>query len=227
MRHLDPGPPSDEIRFHLREIEADLTIMAADLAAAAEMNSYRRLEKAINGVLAGLEHDVQEHGQKLRALLHSPAIQPRELCWAEESQQSSADTSPAQASQALQREYRVLVTTIATAHRYIQEAARALDQQDRGLAALTEKAITQLEMARPTAEGAAKHTRLLADLQNPTAAAWRAEQEVRSTPVREAEHAAARTLTMCPECGSSLGPDDRTFTGSFCENCGTRWNLPH
>jgi hypothetical protein len=43
-------------------------------------------------------------------------------------------------------------------------------------------------------------------------------------PKRELSHPDARALTACPFCGAALGQDDRTFTGSFCEACGTRWS---
>lgn len=44
-----------------------------------------------------------------------------------------------------------------------------------------------------------------------------------ATPLREENHPLARSIGFCPNCGASLTSDDRTFNGSYCENCRTRW----
>lgn len=44
-----------------------------------------------------------------------------------------------------------------------------------------------------------------------------------ATPLTVGSRSDARELTVCPTCRSALGPDDRTFTGTFCEVCRTRW----
>jgi predicted amidophosphoribosyltransferase len=44
-----------------------------------------------------------------------------------------------------------------------------------------------------------------------------------ATPLHEENHPLGRSLEVCPNCGASLTSDDRTFNGSYCENCRTRW----
>ena len=46
-----------------------------------------------------------------------------------------------------------------------------------------------------------------------------------ATPLRYRRHPRARELEACPHCAAPLEPGDRTFTGSYCENCRTRWDL--
>ena len=45
-----------------------------------------------------------------------------------------------------------------------------------------------------------------------------------STPLNENYHPDARRLDFCPNCGAKLTGDDRTFHGSYCEECRTAWS---
>lgn len=63
-------------------------------------------------------------------------------------------------------------------------------------------------------------------LSDPEAAAAEARDEELATPLREMSIEGARELQTCPHCGAPLGPGDRTFTGSFCENCRTKYVEP-
>lgn len=228
MAGLENKEESDDIRFHLREITADLALMAGSLAKTRETDSAARLENIMNDLLVGLEHDLDHHGLQLRMLLPSPSSQrPMPERAGEAGRQApSADADVETSRKLLQQEYSELESRISSAYQRIQAAAEAANQRSPDLATLVEGALAELETALDIAGRAAARARLLADRENPVAAARRAEQEAWAVPVREVEHPAARTLTTCPSCGASLGSDDRTFTGSFCENCGTRWNLP-
>jgi hypothetical protein len=47
-----------------------------------------------------------------------------------------------------------------------------------------------------------------------------------ATPLQEEYHPSARSLDSCIpciRCGAKLTADDRTFDGSYCESCRTRW----
>jgi len=228
MTDLDNKESSEEVRFHLREITADLALMVEALANTSETDSAARLEKIMNDLLVGLEHDLDHHGLQLRMLLLSPSSWRLEPERAEEAgrRAPAADEQVEASRELLQHEYSVLKSRISSAYQRIQAAAQAADQQSPDLTAAIDGALTELETALDTVGRATARAGLLADLEDPMAAARRAEEEAWANPVREAEHPAARSLTACPMCGAPLGSDDRTFTGSFCENCGTRWNLP-
>lgn len=45
-----------------------------------------------------------------------------------------------------------------------------------------------------------------------------------STPLNENYHPDARTLDFCPNCGAKLTGEDRTFNGSYCEECRKAWS---
>ncbi len=57
---------------------------------------------------------------------------------------------------------------------------------------------------------------------DPEAAADEDRADELATPLRELVLADARTLENCPHCGARLTTEDRTFDGSYCENCRTR-----
>jgi len=61
---------------------------------------------------------------------------------------------------------------------------------------------------------------------DPDAAAAEARDQELATPLREISLEGARSLQTCPHCGAPLGRGDRTFTGSYCENCRTRYFEP-
>jgi hypothetical protein len=61
---------------------------------------------------------------------------------------------------------------------------------------------------------------------NPQIAKEDEEWNILYTPLREQIHPFARSLDICLNCGAVLTNEDRTFIGSYCKNCRTRWDEP-
>jgi len=58
---------------------------------------------------------------------------------------------------------------------------------------------------------------------DPLKAAQEDYLQLLATPLQEEYHPSARSLDSCIRCGAKLTADDRTFDGSYCESCRTRW----
>lgn len=61
---------------------------------------------------------------------------------------------------------------------------------------------------------------------DPFAAMQEEADHLVSVPQQIRPHPGARALDTCPSCDSPLGSGDRTWTGSYCEVCRTRWVDP-
>ncbi|MEQ1571483.1 MAG: hypothetical protein ABMA64_38000 [Myxococcota bacterium] len=99
-----------------------------------------------------------------------------------------------------------------------RRAARALDPAPEAGAALVPLAHA---VADALAAAVVAHHRL-----DPFAEMDEEDAERSAVPDQVTARADARALVQCPTCGSPLGRDDRTATGTYCEVCRTRWIEP-
>lgn len=159
-------------------------------------------------MLAAADHVATHHAQ---ALLGEPDVES--TVW---DLPPSSETEPTR-----------LATEIAQALEEIRAGAtHALDLVGRtatdevALAHDLRAALVQLMNA--TARGFRLSQRLVR-LEHPEIAEGEARNQELDTPLRTQVRPDARTLQTCPRCGASLGRDDRTHTGSYCEACRTLW----
>jgi hypothetical protein len=235
-------PAMGELRFHLRELHWDLTGLVARLRELLarptdDAAATRRLRQELGVVVAAIEHDAQHHAPRaleliraFGALFPDPEV-PRPDNSAPDERGDGRDPDLAseatgQLASALQQVLRGLEEALATVDR-----AAAMSGAKPGAVETIQGSLTDVVQvlgvqSAPAAMRALDLAVSLHRLLDPEAAAEEDRLEELETPLREIPHREARTLARCPRCGAPRSEGDRTFDGSFCEACRTRWYEP-
>lgn len=226
-----------ELRFHLRSLQHDLAASITRLQAclplpATEPAAMWRLRETIADATSAIEHDARHHIQRAVALVftvsgegdhHAVEIEPAVT----PSLTSDSGPLPEDARDQLAEELGVAVAALARARAAVVEIAAT-----RGIDAaslrprVTRIAETLLRVAWPAALRCLALAQALHRAADPTAAAAEDRAGELATPLHEVALVGARALEICPRCGAPLTAEDRTFDGSCCENCRTRFLEP-
>jgi hypothetical protein len=224
-----------ELRFHLRSLQQDIATTIARLETclpvpALEPAAMWQLREAVAEATAAIAHDARHHVQRTLALASvdrgrddresvedEPAVTPSLTTGL------GVDDIRAQ----LAKELGVTLAALARTQAIIVELATT---QDGEVASLRPRAIvafeTMLGVAWPAAQRCLALAHALHHAADPAAAAAEAGEDELTTPLNEVSLDGARALDICPRCGAPLTGDDRTFDGSYCESCRTRFFEP-
>ncbi|GEM_PF-2114656 len=205
------GLIASEIRFHKSQIRSHLRTELAELQGVPPGADERVRERALADMLAAADHVATHHAQ---ALLGEPDAES--TVW---------DTPP---SSEVDRTR--IAAEIAQALQEIRAGGtKALDLVGRTEPAATDEVALAhdiraalVHLMNATAKGFRLSQRLVR-LEHPEIAEEEARNQELDTPLRTLVRPDARALQTCPHCGASLGSDDRTYTGSYCEACRTLW----
>lgn len=190
---------SDDREFHLRALRSALATAIAATEACRSADPA-----ALRARLASLESlVVVDLGGHVRSV-----VDPRPA--------SATASSPAPSDdphQQLAAQLDTLATALAAAAALVAVPAPVLDALD----------VLIAQQAVPAVRAALTLAVALHRAADPLAAAAADQADELATPLREVTIAAARALVVCPHCDAALGRDDRTFGGSYCEACRTRF----
>lgn len=226
-----------ELRFHVRSLQHDLAATIASLETclplpAKDAAAMWRLRQTIADATAAIEHDARHHVQRALDLVsavsdgadHSPVevdpVPTPSITFA---------TAPAldDARDQLATDLGVALAVLTRVQTSIAEVAMLRGNDATSLRPrVTSAADTLQRVAWPAALRCLALAQALHHAADPDAAATEARAEELATPVCEMALDGARSLDTCPRCGAPLTADDRTFDGSYCENCRTRFFEP-
>jgi hypothetical protein len=233
LADLPDGEPARELRFHLRSLARDLASSGDGVRAllplpASEPRAMWQVRDGLAGIAAALEHDARHHAARAAALASllvgdAPPADDREP---EPEPDDEAPRALPAAPDQLAADLGALAASLARAGRIVDDVAAVRGdpaQLRRPLATLVAELAT---VAWPLAARSLGLARALHRTADPAAAADDDRRDDDSTPLREVADEHARELAICPHCGARLGAGDRTFDGSYCETCRTRYYLP-
>jgi hypothetical protein len=199
--------------------------------------SAGHLRQELGIVAAAVEHDAQHHAPRaleLARTLGTPPPEPK-LSNLDHStvglrsvgrDAELASEARSQLASAMQQLLHGLEEALAT----VDRAAMVSGAGQRVVEAIQGALVDVVRIlgvrCAPEAECALELAVHLHRMLDPEAAADEDRLKELATTLRELPHAEARTLARCPQCGAPLTDGDRTFDGSLCETCGTRWYLP-
>lgn len=223
-----------ELRFHLRSLQHDVAATIARLETclpvpALEPAAMWRIREIVEDAAAAIEHDARLHAQRALELVSAdPAGADRPSVEIE-----SAVTPPLMVAAVpgaddtrvqLAKELGVALAALARAGTIIVEVAATRGNETASLRPrLTATAETLQSIAWPATLRSLALARALHHAADPAAAAAEARADELATPLNEIALDGARALASCPRCGAPLTSDDRTFDGSYCENCRSRF----
>ncbi|WNZ26894.1 hypothetical protein HJG54_34270 [Leptolyngbya sp. NK1-12] len=234
-----PGLPNtkafNDLRFQIKALRSELMNLGQEVEELARRRfctpeDFLSLRYQLSSISAGLEHVVSFHYAELLRLIAQLFNEQALLAESERLSQVEIDWDVRDASACLDRLHKnlqQLATTLQVARNELQQLAQHPDPESQGvkplaprLARLTEMLVNQGLLACQTLLGQAVQFHRDAD---PVAAAAEDYWAIVDTPLREEHHPAALQLAYCPYCGAKLTSEDRSFDGSYCENCRTRW----
>lgn len=211
-----------EFAFHLREMRADLRAAATSLRSAADTAATGDSIVHLLDARSCVEHDLDHHLPALLALLPAalPAGVPGGTGAVSLAEPPATGNAPERAISAVRRAEEEL-DAFEGEHAGFAAAptATSVPAAVERLRAALDLALVAIDLWYDRADDAASRA-------DPARVEARRADEALSTPECELPLAGARTLVACPRCGLSLTGGDRTFDGSFCEACGTRWVDP-
>jgi hypothetical protein len=234
-----------DLRFHLKEIRRDLStlttqIEALSAAVSDEPQVIWRVRDGLASAVCGIEHDVCHHlaealklgGQVLEMPVLEKAGQElasleMELFGNNESVLGSGQVNNDRLI-SLRTELQALASDLSAAQQEAEQVTRlqggnpiGSEQLGRGLLQLAE-----VLSKRALPQSQRTHTQVvqLSRTADPDAAAEEDQWQTLATPLKEEYHPLARSLNRCPQCDATLTSEDRTFDGSYCESCRTRWS---
>jgi hypothetical protein len=229
---LPDSEPVRELRFHLRSLQHDLAASITALQTclplpAMEPAAMWQLRETVADAAAAIEHDAQHHIQRAVTLVFEPGdanqaaeIEPR----ATPSLPDDAGRSPDDAREQLAEELGIALAALARARAAVVEiAATRGNDVARLRPRMSSIAETLSRVAWPAALRCLALAQALHRAADPAAAAAEDRADELATPLRELTLVGARALEICPRCGAPLTAEDRTFDGSFCENCRSRF----
>jgi hypothetical protein len=238
----------EDMRFHIRELTRDLrtvlekveSLTKKTLSDSGEIFAFRNEFEGIHSLLV---HITSHHASELFRLVHqtlnhsSQSILAEAFSEVEEnaytaleqfSLPNSADS--VDFNQFLNTEICSLLSTLSETQQQIEHIsnvqASTLNWEEvleRGVAQFSK---TLLNCVIPQSQIILAQTVRLHYLADSTAAKQDEEWQILATPLYEDTHPHAHELDLCPRCGATLTSDDRTYDGSYCESCRTRWSQP-
>ncbi|WP_020641853.1 hypothetical protein [Amycolatopsis balhimycina] len=192
------------LRFHVREVAADLALAAGALEQAARIIPDRpgvtaaRLSEAISLLRHDLDHHIPEIGRIVGA---STPGKP------------AATTEPVDTA-AISTELTALAARL---------RAISVNSELPELSGPISRLWSSVKAALLQLSSLEKSVAQAADDFDADAARRRRDDELLAVPERTLTHKNPRALATCPHCGAALTSDDRTRDGAYCENCRTRW----
>jgi hypothetical protein len=223
-----------ELRFHLRSLQQDLAASIARLELclplpAMEPATAWRLRETVATATAAIEHDARHHVQRALDLVsvvsggadHAPLeVEPAVM----PSLTAPVDPVSGATRDQLERALGDALAALARAQAIIVEIAATQGDDAATLRARVSIAAETLwRVAWPAAQRCLALAQVLHHAADPAAASDEARADELATPLREVAIDAARSLSSCPRCGAPLAAEDRTFDGSYCESCRTRF----
>jgi hypothetical protein len=234
---LPDREPVRELRFHLRSLQHDLAASITRLQTclplpAAEPAAMWRLRETVADAASAIEHDARHHAQQAVALLFAVSGEGDHDAVEIESEVTpafacDAGPLPDDARDRLTEELRVTLAALEPARAAVIEIAATRGGNAASLRPRVRSiAETLWRVAWPAALRCLALAQSLHRAADPTAAAAEDRADELATPLRELVLVGARALEICPRCGAQLTAEDRTFDGSYCENCRTRFLEP-
>lgn len=238
---LPDSADARELRFHLRSLQPDLAATAASLKAylplpAGEPDAMWQLRGTLTSATAAIEHNAEHHAPRVLELMYALAGEEhRERPPGESVPRSQAGEGDDPFSSPLVEVMRAQLTgELGVVMLALDEAQTLLVElmakRGSNVVVWRDLADRLVGMLRDVASPAVSRCLTLAvalhHIADPDAAAAEARDQELATPLREISLEGARSLQTCPHCGAPLGRGDRTFTGSYCENCRTRYFEP-
>ena len=225
-----------DLRFHLQELHWDLKSLVKEVESLspAVPNSavaLRSIRYGLPGVTGGIEHDASYHLAEALKLtgnsLEKPSLSDLGEQLATQKMDWDADLSvPPQEENtdnplALHQGIQKLAWLLRLALEEADKAAFGNSQElEKGLEKLAKLLGSQAWCLVENLYPPAYRLHRAAD---PVQAAEDDHWQLIATPLHEDYHPLARTLDTCPRCGAAISEDDRTFDGSYCESCRSRW----
>ena len=215
------------LRFHLREIAADLKGIGQRLSTLSghEGGVVWAHRDGLADAVSVLEHVSDHHLGEIHRLVAGELAGDVRMAHPVESV-----PPPPPDPLALGQQQRGLVSGIqCCAHEVdgLLASLASLEENDEALAGFADSIGHLLVRTRkhlvPLANQLHVAVVVFYQQDNPEEARQGEEDQLRADPMRELPHREAKELRSCPYCQAPLNDDDRTMDGSFCENCGTRW----
>jgi len=239
---LADSPDTMELRFHVRSLLQDLDTTLASLNASLLLSPREpaqmwQLRDTVGDATVAIEHGIQHHLPRLLELIAAtsendeqeairPASAPRETKIGDEDLPLFQPTQEAAVRRELETSLGLVLKILSEAQHRFSEVAEMRGNNGRRLRAVALQAAAHLRVASVAAQRCLALAVALHHIADPDAAAAEARDQELATPLREISLEGARSLQTCPHCGAPLGRGDRTFTGSYCENCRTRYFEP-
>lgn len=230
-----------DLRFHLKALLSDSINLRKEIEELAGVNfstprEFLHLRHEVGGISAGIEHVVSLHYAEMLMLMgqlfHEQAIleQGQQLSslrmdW---DVRASSEVGVNQHSYSeLHSNLRRLISMLQSILEDFQQIAQYHENESKGVKQL-EPVLVRLNDILMNQILSECHTLLKQVVElhreaDPEAARQEDYWAIVDTPLREEHHPSALSLDSCPYCGAILTIDDRTFDGSYCENCRTNW----
>jgi hypothetical protein len=214
-----------ELRFQLRSLRYALATSVAEVALCRLPSAFDAASLSLlRGRLASLDSlvndDIRSHAQRALALLDPGTLA--------EALATSISMAPVSAQDA-RAPFTQQIDNLAAALTGAAELVAAISDAESPLAALDDvRRIVAIlnDLAAPAVRTALTLAVAFHRAADSSAAAEDDRANELAEPLRELPHVEARALTLCPHCGAHLGAGDRTFNGSYCEACRSRFYLP-
>lgn len=214
-----------ELSFHLRSLSHALAAALADVAVCCSMStrdplSSAQLRSRMGSLDATVGEDIWGHAQQALYLVDGSAVMTKYATTSADEQRVVPEAGEhfAQQMTALEVALRAANGLVATAQA-TGDLSEVRDSLRQLVSVLREGALPAVRTSLVFAVGFHR-------LANPSEAVQEDRDGELAEPLRELPHADARTLIVCPCCGAPLGSGDRTFEGSYCEACRTRFIPP-
>jgi len=193
----------DELEFHMRALCNALAAAVAtvDACRAAAVDDAAGLRERLGSLEALVVDDLGGHVRSVVDASPPAAASPPTPV--------PSDEPRTQLAQQLE----ALATALADAAALVAAPAPMLDRLD----------MLVSQQAMPAVRAALTLAVALHRAADPMAAHDDDQADELATPLREVALEGARVLVACPHCGGALGRADRTFDGSYCEACRTRF----
>lgn len=241
-----PGFPDTEsfkeLRFHLKELHWDLTSLVKKVEALSANvpdtpQALLSIRYGLVDVTSGIEHDVSHHlaealklvGQVLENSSLAEVgerLASLETNWDGEGLPQPEDVQSDESTM-LHMGLQALNSALSLALEGVDQAVgmqggepRGFEQLEDELEQLAEVLGSRVWLQSQQLYQQALRLHRTAD---PLKAAQEDYLQLLATPLQEEYHPSARSLDSCIRCGAKLTADDRTFDGSYCESCRTRW----
>ncbi len=233
-----------ELRFHLRELYYDLLSEIKEAKALSTFvprnkSEYYHLRSKLVDISTGAEHYVCYHLVKALKLAYEELslsslsdILSQITCQELEENEGDSTLSPEQITQHtldFRKEVKELLSQLCLSlnivSRFVENERLVKEAKD------LETELIQLSeilagKVLPQSQQLYQKTVLLYKSVAPEEVAQEEYWQNLSIPLHEETHPLARNLEHCPRCRAVLTREDRTFDGSFCESCRTRWDEP-